>query len=374
MSSISPKLASQIALLPYDLLDSKSVFVPRYVNKSFSFDDKNRSYVGKTGGLLSIFGNKTTGFALIGEGKESYKSDIVIAIRGTDTLGDIIADANVGLKGSPNGHAAHAGFVNLYNSIKPQIRSYLSKRKTLPSRVHCVGHSLGGAIASLFADWLKAEYSLKVNLYTFGTPRIGMLGYANKKIDKTYRCTHGADPVPMFPLWPFIHAGEEYRLDASVGVVPSTHKLASTGNPGYVNTAKSESWSNLQKVSKKYFNKRVVLDYNRRKEAAFNETWKDKIIGAVITLLRNSGVGLGLQSAMLPLLTIHDILARHLSTIAQKSSQFAEQTKGILGHMLVFAGRAGIEVRDMSYKFVKWVFTLMTKRLLNAVRSALNSI
>ncbi|KJY78358.1 lipase family protein [Vibrio nigripulchritudo] len=374
MSSISPKLASQIALLPYELLNTKSIFVPRYVNKSFSFDGKGQSFTGKTGGMLSIFGKKTTGFALIGEGKDAYKSDIVLAVRGTDTLGDIIADANVGLKGSPNGHAAHAGFVNLFNTIKPQIRQYLAKRKTLPSRVHCVGHSLGGAIASLFADWLKAEYSLKVNLYTFGTPRIGMLGYASKKIDKTYRCTHGADPVPMFPLWPFVHAGEEYRLDASVGVVPSTHKLASTGNPGYVNTAKSESWTTLRKVSKNFFNKRVVLDYNRRKEAAFNQTWKDKIIGAVITLLRDSGIGLGLQSAMLPMLTIYDILARHLSKIAAKSKTFAAQTKGLLGHILVFSGRAAIEVTEISYKFVKWVFALMTKRLYNAVRTAFNSM
>ncbi|HAS8147550.1 TPA: lipase family protein, partial [Vibrio vulnificus] len=107
--------------------------------------------------------------------------------------------------------------------------------------------------------------------------------------------------------------------------------------------ASYENWDSLQKISQNFFNKRVILDYNRRKEAAFNETWKDKILGAIITLLRDSGVASHLQFALMPTLTVYDILARYLAKIANISKQKYEQTKGIIGHILVFSGRAAIE-------------------------------
>ncbi|WP_257977175.1 lipase family protein [Vibrio parahaemolyticus] len=62
-------------------------------------------------------------------------------------------------------------------------------------------------MASLCSDWLREEYSLRVNLYTFGAPRVGLEQYSRKSSksnDKVYRCTHGADPVPKVPVWPFI--------------------------------------------------------------------------------------------------------------------------------------------------------------------------
>ncbi|MGR2823002.1 lipase family protein [Vibrio vulnificus] len=374
MNSLSPKLASRVADLTYDLVSDKKPVISRHIRQSISFSFEERAYTGHTGGFLGIIGKSSTGFALIGEGKNQYKDDLIIALRGTHSRGDMIADANIGLKGAPNGAVAHAGFVNLFNSIKPQVRTYLLQRNKLPKTVHCVGHSLGGALASLFSSWLKTEFSLRTYLYTFGAPRVGLQGYADKHIDRSYRCTHGADPVPMFPLWPFVHSGSEYRLDASTGVVFSTHTMSENGNPGYVNTASYENWDSLQKISQNFFNKRVILDYNRRKEAAFNETWKDKILGAIITLLRDSGVASHLQFALMPTLTVYDILARYLAKIANISKQKYEQTKGIIGHILVFSGRAAIEINELSYHFIKWAFSLMKKKLMLAVQAALNSL
>ncbi|MGU3845626.1 lipase family protein, partial [Vibrio diabolicus] len=109
-----------------------------------------------------------------------YKGDLVISIRGTQNANDWVTNLNVGLKGSPNGSIAHAGFINSFSSIKPSIKQYLQQFQSLPNRIHCVGHSLGGALASLCSDWLREEYSLRVNLYTFGAPRVGLEQYSRK--------------------------------------------------------------------------------------------------------------------------------------------------------------------------------------------------
>ncbi|WP_225469761.1 hypothetical protein [Vibrio vulnificus] len=97
-------------------------------------------------------------------------------------------------------------------------------------------------------------------------------------------------------------------------------------------------------------------------------------MGAIITLLRDSGVASHLQFALMPTLTVYDILARYLAKIANISKQKYEQTKGIIGHILVFSGRAAIEINELSYHFIKWAFSLMKKKLMLAVQAALNSL
>ncbi|MDF4400902.1 hypothetical protein P3406_24495 [Vibrio parahaemolyticus] len=54
-------------------------------------------------------------FAVIGFGKGKYKGDLVISIRGTQNANDWVTNLNVGLKGSPNGSIAHAGFINSFS-------------------------------------------------------------------------------------------------------------------------------------------------------------------------------------------------------------------------------------------------------------------
>ncbi|WP_444822932.1 lipase family protein, partial [Vibrio parahaemolyticus] len=52
------------------------------------------------------------------------------------------------MSGTSSGYRVHAGFVNLFNTIKPQlaacIAGYSKKNIKAPKVIHCVGHSLGG--------------------------------------------------------------------------------------------------------------------------------------------------------------------------------------------------------------------------------------
>ncbi|MBD1555525.1 lipase family protein [Vibrio sp. S9_S30] len=382
MTVLSPKLASSAAYLPYQLVShSGALRVEPHLDKHFSFDRTTRSYEGKTGGFFGI-GATTAGFAVIGLGKGKYKDDLVISVRGTKQKNDWVTNLNLGVKGSPNGAIGHAGFINTFHTLRPKVKSFLLSQKKLPKRIHCVGHSLGGALASLFADWLRAELSMRVNLYTFGAPRVGHQMYARKSEhanDKIFRCTHGADPVPMIPLWPFQHApysGTEYRLDNSSGIDVGTHGMGPNDSPGYVNTARSESWTSLNVRSNHFLNKPVRLKFENRNQATFTEYWADKLSAALTTLLKDAGyfTAISMQANISSGLTFYDKLAQCIEKVAAVSEKLADQTKGLLGHMLAFVGRSVTKITNLTAKYIRWVFDVTLKKLYNAAHRAIDSL
>ncbi|MCP4338671.1 MAG: hypothetical protein GY799_07215 [Desulfobulbaceae bacterium] len=70
--------------------------------------------------------------------------------------------------------------------------------------IHCIGHSLGGAVATLAAHWVKRTTYKYVELYTFGAPKPGFEGFAKSfttllEQKNVHRVYHSTDPVPMVP-------------------------------------------------------------------------------------------------------------------------------------------------------------------------------
>jgi triacylglycerol lipase len=68
-------------------------------------------------------------------------------------------------------------------------------------KAKATGHSLGGALANLYAiDLVKAGY--EVNMYNFGQPRVGnkaYAAYASGLLKEQYRHTNYKDIVPHVP-------------------------------------------------------------------------------------------------------------------------------------------------------------------------------
>ncbi|WP_159819857.1 lipase family protein [Colwellia sp. 20A7] len=388
MNNIPPQLVSQLANVVYQIQepDRAGKYNLRgkeavYVKKHFDFNLSNGPVKGVSGGFLSHLFNRTTGFALLGQGKGVYEGDHVIAVRGTASLRDGITDAHVGLTGSATGTSVHAGFNKTFSTMRPAFKAYISGVQGKVGTVHCVGHSLGGALAGLTADWLKSEYDMRVNLYTFGSPRIGLSSFSTQttaRIDNIYRCTHGADPVPNVPLWPFVHApynGSEYRLNSGQGFTPSAHKMGANGNPGYVNSARGNDWGALQKRSDTFLNTPVRLDYEQRNQASYSAYWADKISAALITVLKDAGYYQAIlaQASIGSALTFYDLVSRTLAKVAQASVKYAKQVSGLLGHMLVFAGQAYYKLAELTYDVIKWVFDKTLGVLYRSVKEAINS-
>jgi len=348
----------------------------------FDFSINSKSIQGVSGGFFSHLFGLSTGFGLVAHGKNAFQGHSVITIRGTASLRDGLTDAHFGLSGGANGSMVHAGFNKTFYTMKPALQEFMAAnvRDKITAGVHLVGHSLGGALATLAADWIKAEYSLPVKLHTFGSPRVGLEDFsrsATSRIDHIYRCTHGADPVTKVPLWPFSHApynGQEIRLDSGQGLKGAAHKLS--GNPGYVNTANSSDWNNLTVKANHYLNTPVRLNFEDRNQASFNAHWADKLGAALVTLLKDAGYysAVAAQAAIGTGLTFYDMLARTLDKIAKASASFASQTLGLIGHMLVFAGKVIGKAVELTYSVIKWAFDSTLGALYQAARDGLNGL
>ncbi|MBK9991032.1 MAG: lipase family protein [Verrucomicrobia bacterium] len=178
----------------------------------FKVSDDAR-FIGKTGGHLY---NRLSGFGYIAEGEGARQGELLIAIRGTNPTStrDWLTDARAGFCRCDSGKLVHIGFQKNWESFSGDIRSFLQGKN--PSHIHCVGHSLGGALATLCADYCAANRVGRVTLYTIGSPRVGMEGFANSLTEKIgaeniYRISHAADPVTTVPIYPFFHVPYKTR-------------------------------------------------------------------------------------------------------------------------------------------------------------------
>lgn len=386
MRPLSPKIASELADIAYKVKEPSAdgiiaLGLTPNLQANFRFDPAKDTIKATTGGFLPWL-DSTTGFALIGHGINEYQGHIAIAIRGTDGLHDALTDMNFGLSTGPNGTYVHTGFNSAFESMRPALESRLATRlrgKSVPA-VHCVGHSLGGALASLTADWLKDEYKQLPYLYTFGAPRVGIEPYARRSTwgnRNIYRCTHGADVVTKVPLWPFCHAPVsepgEFRLDGDRGISFAAHSMGVTGTPGYRNTAKGNDWSALKTASTNFLDQTVRLCYEDRHQARFTADWADRLGAALVTLLKDAGYYtlVVTQAVIGTALTFYDLLARTMTQIAAASEKLADQARGLLGHMLVFAKEVVTTVTDLGYRFIRWVFSRTLNALYGAVQESL---
>ncbi|KUI53627.1 Lipase [Cytospora mali] len=117
---------------------------------------------------------------------------------------------------------AHGGFLDAYQELRDRnvYKDVLLAKTQYPKYdIIVTGHSLGGAVASILGAYLR-EMFLKVDIYTFGSPRIGnaaLVKYVYNQPGKTYRITHYNDVVPRLPpmFWPFCyrHTAPEYWLE-----------------------------------------------------------------------------------------------------------------------------------------------------------------
>lgn len=247
MPTLNPSQAVSAAQGIYSILHTHNVenSFKKPIRDNFDLT-KPREFNGKTGFTLM---QTSTGFGLAAMGKEGgYKNDALITMRGTQISADWITDAHVGTANF-NGKVVHSGFYQVFRSILPAIDSFFQVHH--PLRVHVVGHSLGGAVATLVAQWIKLNGKGEPLLYTFGAPRVGYPGFAhsctsNLKYRNIYRVYHENDPVPMVPIPPFAHVplpGRAYRAfyqPAGSPINPSAHFIKN-----YEATMEGQTWTSL---------------------------------------------------------------------------------------------------------------------------------
>lgn len=149
-------------------------------------------------------------------------NEVVFIFRGSSSSKDFITDGKIMKTYAPefgNGVYVHSGFYNQYREIIFEVMAtLLTKFRKNDSKinVHCIGHSLGGALATLCSLMCKKTMGDKINVTctTFGSPRVGNYEFAKsfECIDSSLRYVNESDAVTLIPRLYYYHVHGEIKL------------------------------------------------------------------------------------------------------------------------------------------------------------------
>jgi hypothetical protein len=147
----------------------------------------------------------------------------VMALRGTENWVEWWDDFHwelVPFSYMPNGGNVADGFLDIYETLAatvpgPDAQATLLKDAAISiggislddmTSLIIVGHSLGGALVTLFAGALAAKGKINPKVYTLASPRAGDSTFAttyNAVVATNYRVYNWPDLIPNFPKDPF---------------------------------------------------------------------------------------------------------------------------------------------------------------------------
>lgn len=147
---------------------------------------------------------------------EHVPAHFVLAFRGTELSepSDIKSDLIAGKNNAEVGGKVHCGFRKECNKVSSEIFESI-KNLTPESELYITGHSLGGAMSTIYASRLQDYHP--VTLVTFGSPRVGTQKFVDELTAPHYRVVNDIDIVTDAPprFMKFRHHGQEVHLDTA---------------------------------------------------------------------------------------------------------------------------------------------------------------
>ncbi len=388
-SPLTPQVAASIAQRIYNLKNeddwnrlkargSEELDKAMGLSGNFSVDPATGRFLGSSGGHIL---RATSGFGHIAQGVGSRQRELLIAIRGTASAYDGLTDLLQGISRGPSGYMVHAGFNRTFDSFQPAIANALKNAQGKPTVVHLVGHSLGGALATITADYLASQ-NIAVKLYTFGCPRTGSEGFSRQLTQKVgahnmYRTHHASDPVSMIPIFPFLHAPlniEGYMLPwDGMSVSVNAHFM-----DNYIRSIGDAGWEGLKRASPdngRWENIENWLDQagsqgSSVKMYSAKSLWM--IMKAMDWILSLIGKTIGVT--LLAAVTILDRLAQVLYQGALASVQVASHVAHLIGAVMRFLGRTVGTGVKLTVDFITWVLNLLFSFISGVAQSAVQRL
>ena len=170
----------------------------------------------------AVEGFKTIGIVAQNEADDA---DIFIAVRGTENIWEWIQDFKFLPRPFPNVSGSgltEDGFTDMYLSFSltpGPSTTFMKDIKALlltNAMVTVTGHSLGAALATLFAMDMAANSNFPLSVYTLASPRVGDLSFHNlfdHIVPNAFRVANRLDIVPKTPPPLFyFHVGDETEL------------------------------------------------------------------------------------------------------------------------------------------------------------------
>lgn len=320
--------------------------------------------------------NSRSGFGMVMTGKGRFAGDLAVLCRGTQTSEDWLSNLNAGTDIGPASLPVHAGFHRIYKSMRQDIRAKMKGKN--PTNIHVVGHSLGGAIANMFAAEFANEKMGNVNLYTFGAPRAGwgvfsqqmtdMLGPQN--IKRVYAM---ADPVPMVPIYPFRHApvnpGGLRVPRGGQGLSIDAHLM-----PNYIPAVRYESWRSLEANSRHVPDMKSVDYWIDAASKASSIPFAGAALWALGKALNGilAAAEMIIGSDVTVGMTMIDKFAYMLERAAMIAKKVGYLLTKFIAAVFKFLGWTYNSAQDLTAGFIRYVLNLLWNAIATMVRKALS--
>lgn len=403
---LTPELAANAAIAAYDMeplrgfpglgqLDSDEGDYVADALLGGSGDNLVRPIMGLSGnrtlsaatfsGLTGSEGvSARSGFAFVARGAETseWRNHLVVAIRGTATTPDILSDLNSSLSARQGLGLTHGGFSDVFDSMIDQLNRRTRNFNGYEA-IHCVGHSLGGALATLLCANLLSRRKTNVFCYTFGAPRVGDLAFANwmqNKIgaDRFKRVYHPGDPVPMVPVFPFFHAPHASGIRLQTGMATlisgSNHKM----KVGYLPRVRGiAEWRTLENAARGRADWRIEAEAWLSGQRGLSDVipGSTRLLGlisrAIILIVEKMAI-FGLSTLITGASTFLDNLAEMLHLALRGVTILGGYVLTLIGAILRFLGLMAVTVADVTVTFLRWLLNKLRSVVIAAGTGVLN--
>lgn len=378
MPTLPPNRAAELASGVYAVLDND--LLTRFLKSTKDIFSLGMVIEGKTGAQLI---STSSAFAVCAVGTNQYKNDLFIIFRGTTGQGygaDIITDLRIGIRTTNGGHLVHSGFAHCFESMQGKVSRFISSHSHCRT-IHVIGHSLGGAVANLAADWASRNTTKEVKLYTFGSPRVsfGNIGFASSLTNRLgrnniFRVYHGTDPVTMIPVFPYWHAPTNsnglYLPFGGVVMNLSAHKMLN-----YIRSvARCQNWQRFPlppSISVSKTSIRQWLDSDIPSSARDSSVWEK--LNYALSYVVQAVIGT-VQIGAVAGLTIADQIAMVFHKGIKKGAEIAAWILSIMRRVMRLLGMKIVKTaEELSASLMRLVLNRLTGKLAQTVKRAIES-
>lgn len=156
-------------------------------------------------------------FAIVAfRGSEIWKKRESFDLNGV--VADLKTNIDIRLTDWEQGGKVHRGFKKALDEVWFDLLPHIRKLCGKGCKIWTTGHSLGAALATLFAD----RYGNVQGVYTFGSPRVGNDDFREHINVRIYRIVNDDDIVPRVPpRGAYVHVGELKFIDSD-GIIRDT--------------------------------------------------------------------------------------------------------------------------------------------------------
>lgn len=328
-----------------------------------------------------------SGFGYTLSYRDGSRSHAIIAMRGTRAeygAADLVTDARGAITVMGGVGPVHKGFKRTFDSVGPSLQRDGALIGSADI-VHVVGHSLGGAVATLIAAHYAAR-GKAVRLYTFGSPRVGAFG-AHEALERAigknfiFRVAHDLDPVSLLGPFPYLHVNGA-ATDRNNMTLPSpTGSLFTVANHDmtrYIDSVGDRNWDGVRTLGTKVNHDNCALaNWLLRGD---NPGWLQVASAHTLGLLFKlfSHVLGKMSSTLIMHLTAIDFMAEILVKGLYMAKDLADKVRSVLGYAAVWAGLqiqsgAQFTARIVSIILSKMISTvsMLTGRALAAATTGL---